>query len=74
MLSSLRTEFLRTRKKGKLPKGARLDLMDWWNPHYYRWPYPTEEDKVRHAAMTDLDPTQINSWFINQGKRHWKPS
>ena len=33
-----------------------------------------EEDKVRLAAMTGLDPKQINNWFINQRKRHWKPS
>jgi hypothetical protein len=24
--------------------------------------------------MTGLDPKQINNWFINQRKRHWKPS
>jgi hypothetical protein len=29
---------------------------------------------VRLAAMTGLDPKQINNWFINQRKRHWKPS
>ncbi|KQK07913.1 homeobox protein knotted-1-like 10 [Brachypodium distachyon] len=72
-LSRLRSEFLKKRKKGKLPKDARLALMDWWNTHY-RWPYPTEDDKVRLAAMTGLDPKQINNWFINQRKRHWKPS
>ena len=26
------------------------------------------------AEMTGLDPKQINNWFINQRKRHWKPS
>ncbi|PWZ11440.1 Homeobox protein knotted-1-like 1 [Zea mays] len=72
-LSRLRSEFLKKRKKGKLPKDARSALMDWWNTHY-RWPYPTEEDKVRLAAATGLDPKQINNWFINQRKRHWKPS
>ncbi|KAM0915965.1 hypothetical protein ACQ4PT_010481 [Festuca glaucescens] len=72
-LSRLRSEFLKKRKKGKLPKDAWTALMDWWNAHY-RWPYPTEEDKVRLAAMTGLDPKQINNWFINQRKRHWKPS
>ncbi|VAH01726.1 unnamed protein product [Triticum turgidum subsp. durum] len=72
-LSHLRTEFLKKRKKGKLPKDARLALVDWWNTHY-RWPYPTEDDKVRLAAMTGLDPRQINNWFVNQRKRHWKPS
>lgn len=39
-LSSLRKEFLKKRKKGKLPKDARKTLTDWWNTHY-RWPYPT---------------------------------
>ena len=39
-LSSLRKEFLKKRKKGKLPKDARVTLLDWWNTHY-RWPYPT---------------------------------
>ncbi|KAL6850028.1 hypothetical protein ACP4OV_020655 [Aristida adscensionis] len=72
-LSRLRSEFLKKRKKGKLPKDARSVLLEWWNTHY-RWPYPTEEDKVRLAAMTGLDPKQINNWFINQRKRHWKPS
>ncbi|XP_020085717.1 homeobox protein knotted-1-like 1 [Ananas comosus] len=72
-LSSLRKEFLKKRKKGKLPKDARTTLLDWWNTHY-RWPYPTEEDKVKLAEKTGLDPKQINNWFINQRKRHWKPS
>lgn len=39
-LSSLRKEFLKKRKKGKLPKDARNALLDWWNTHN-RWPYPT---------------------------------
>ncbi|CAL0320941.1 unnamed protein product [Lupinus luteus] len=72
-LSSLRKEFLKERKKGKLPKDARMALMDWWNTHY-RWPYPTEEEKLKLSEMTGLEQKQINNWFINQRKRHWKPS
>ncbi|CAJ1977847.1 unnamed protein product [Sphenostylis stenocarpa] len=72
-LSSLRKEFLKKRKKGKLPKDARMILMNWWSTHY-RWPYPTEEEKVQLSEMTGLDQKQINNWFINQRKRHWKPS
>lgn len=72
-LSSLRKEFLKKRKKGKLPKEARIVLLDWWNTHY-RWPYPTEEEKNRLSEMTGLDQKQINNWFINQRKRHWRPS
>lgn len=72
-LSNLRQEFLKKRKKGKLPKDARKALMDWWDVHY-RWPYPTEEEKLQLSDMTGLDIKQINNWFINQRKRHWKPS
>jgi ELK domain len=39
-LSHLRKEFLKKRKKGKLPRDARSTLLDWWSTHY-RWPYPT---------------------------------
>ncbi|XP_047342499.1 homeobox protein knotted-1-like 1 isoform X2 [Impatiens glandulifera] len=72
-LSGLRKEFLKKRKKGKLPKDARMTLLDWWNNHY-RWPYPTEEEKTSLSEATGLDQKQINNWFINQRKRHWKPS
>nr|AKC35106.1 knotted-like 6 protein [Primula vulgaris] len=72
-LSSLRKDFLKKRKKGKLPNDARTALLDWWNTHY-RWPYPTEEEKVKLSEVTGLDQKQINNWFINQRKRHWKPS
>ncbi|XP_059440531.1 homeobox protein knotted-1-like 10 [Corylus avellana] len=72
-LSSLMKEFLKKRKKGKLPKEAKLALMEWWNTHY-RWPYPTDEDKMKLSEATGLDQKQINNWFINQRKRHWKPS
>lgn len=50
-LSSLRKEFLKKRKKGKLPKDARTTLMDWWNTHY-RWPYPTVNSI--HTHIYDL--------------------
>lgn len=72
-ISSLKHEFSNKKKKGKLPKEARQVLLDWWNIHY-RWPYPTEADKISLAESTGLDQKQINNWFINQRKRHWKPS
>ncbi|VFR01704.1 unnamed protein product [Cuscuta campestris] len=72
-LSNLRKDFLKKRKKGKLPKDARLVLLQWWDSHY-RWPYPTEEEKNKLCEMTGLDQKQINNWFINQRKRHWRPS
>ncbi|CAL9240175.1 unnamed protein product [Arabidopsis halleri] len=72
-ISSLKLEFSKKKKKGKLPREARQALLDWWNVHY-KWPYPTEGDKLALAEETGLDQKQINNWFINQRKRHWKPS
>ena len=39
-ISSLKHEFSKTKKKGKLPREARQMLLDWWTVHY-KWPYPT---------------------------------
>ena len=39
-LGGLKKEFLKKKKNGKLPKEARLQLLDWWNRHY-KWPYPS---------------------------------
>ncbi|WCJ20149.1 Homeobox protein knotted-1-like 1 [Euphorbia peplus] len=72
-LCGLRQEFMKKRKKGKLPKEARQQLLDWWSRHY-KWPYPSESQKIALADSTGLDQKQINNWFINQRKRHWKPS
>ncbi|CAI0446602.1 unnamed protein product [Linum tenue] len=72
-LSNLRKEFMKKRKPGKLPKDATAALLEWWTQHR-RWPYPTEEEKVKLSETTGLDQKQINNWFINQRKRHWRPS
>uniref|UniRef100_A0A0A9CTZ3 Kn1 n=1 Tax=Arundo donax TaxID=35708 RepID=A0A0A9CTZ3_ARUDO len=72
-LSSLKQELSKKKKKGKLPKEARQQLLNWWELHY-KWPYPSETQKVALAESTGLDLKQINNWFINQRKRHWKPS
>ncbi|KAM7483186.1 hypothetical protein LguiB_007769 [Lonicera macranthoides] len=72
-ISSLKHGFSNKKKKGKLPKEARETMLDWWSIHY-KWPYPTEADKRALAEWTGLDQKQINNWFINQRKRHWKPS
>ncbi|MED6144486.1 hypothetical protein PIB30_016154 [Stylosanthes scabra] len=72
-LGSLKQEFMKKRKKGKLPKEARQQLLEWWGRHY-KWPYPSESQKLALAESTGLDQKQINNWFINQRKRHWKPS
>ncbi|KAG8493059.1 hypothetical protein CXB51_010373 [Gossypium anomalum] len=72
-ITTLKLEFSKKKKKGKLPKESRQILLEWWNVHS-KWPYPTEGDKMALAGTTGLDPKQINNWFINQRKRHWKPS
>lgn len=48
-ISSLKLEFSKKKKKGKLPREARQALLDWWNVHY-KWPYPTVS-------------TSAQSWF-----------
>ncbi|EMS60539.1 Homeobox protein rough sheath 1 [Triticum urartu] len=72
-VGSLRQEFCKRRKKGKLPKEARQKLLHWWELHS-KWPYPSETEKIALAESTGLDQKQINNWFINQRKRHWKPA
>ncbi|KAL8492190.1 hypothetical protein ACS0TY_023718 [Phlomoides rotata] len=72
-LGNLKRELSKKKKKGKLPKDARQKLLSWWDLHY-KWPYPSESEKVALAETTGLDQKQINNWFINQRKRHWKPS
>jgi len=39
-IGTLKREFSKKKKKGKLPKEARQTLLGWWNVHY-KWPYPT---------------------------------
>jgi hypothetical protein len=39
-LSSLKQELSKKKKKGKLPKEARQQLLSWWEMHY-KWPYPS---------------------------------
>ncbi|KAI4302098.1 hypothetical protein MLD38_037885 [Melastoma candidum] len=72
-IGTLKMEFSKKRKKGKLPEEARQALLEWWNVHN-KWPYPTEADKISLAESTGLDQKQINNWFINQRKRHWNSS
>lgn len=39
-LSSLKQELSKKKKKGKLPKDARQQLLRWWELHN-KWPYPS---------------------------------
>ncbi|KAI4376874.1 hypothetical protein MLD38_014583 [Melastoma candidum] len=66
----IREEILRKRRAGKLPGDTTSVLKAWWQSHS-KWPYPTEEDKIRLVQETGLQLKQINNWFINQRKRNW---
>lgn len=57
---SLKEEFMRARKKGKLPKDATSALKTWWSANLV-WPYPTDDDKRILGDETGLHPTQINN-------------
>lgn len=39
-IGTLKLEFSKKKKKGKLPKEGRKVLLEWWDVHY-KWPYPT---------------------------------
>jgi len=67
---SLKSEFMKKRRKGKLPDRSTNVLKEWWANNIV-WPYPSEEDKKALIEKTELDSTQVNNWFINFRKRHW---
>ncbi|XVF51575.1 hypothetical protein PTKIN_Ptkin04bG0195800 [Pterospermum kingtungense] len=69
-IEDVREEILRKRRAGKLPGDTTTVLKDWWLQHS-KWPYPTEDDKVKLVEETGLQLKQINNWFINQRKRNW---
>lgn len=48
-ISSLRQEFSKKKKKGKLPKEARQKLLSWWELHY-KWPYPSVRSLLKCGA------------------------
>ena len=50
---SLKEEFLRKRKKGKLPKDATSALKTWWLKNLV-WPYPTVRGEVNQHSHSSL--------------------
>lgn len=49
-ITSLKHEFSKKTKKGKLPREARQMLLDWWTMHY-KWPYPTVVVSSNHCIL-----------------------
>ena len=52
-VSSLMNEFLKRKKKGKLPREAKQILHDWWTTHF-KWPYPTVEYLANMSLVFDI--------------------
>eukprot|EP00854_Cymbomonas_tetramitiformis_P016156 gene16156-19165_t len=57
----LKDEFLKRKKKGKLPQDAAAALKEWWQQNFV-WPYPSDDDKKALADSTSLSLTQVNNW------------
>ena len=70
-LSSLRQELSKKKKKGKLPKDARQQLLNWWELHY-KWPYPSVSAT---PFMVEAQSTRTNvsqDVTMNRRLRRWR--
>lgn len=61
-ISTLKLEFSKKKRKGKLPKEARQTLLQWWNVHY-KWPYPTV---MFHCQCLYLEAVEFHSFQCKQ--------
>ena len=57
-IGTLKLEFSKKKKKGKLPREARQTLLEWWSVHY-KWPYPTVNFSlisisINHALLISI--------------------
>lgn len=60
-LGSLKKEFLKKKKNGKLPKEARQQLLDWWSRHY-KWPYPSVTNlHIFHKSYTHASTSNVTN-------------
>ncbi|MCO5556399.1 hypothetical protein L7F22_009947 [Adiantum nelumboides] len=59
-ITTLKHEFMKKKKKGKLPKDARQRLLDWWHDHY-KWPYPSVSP---HPAIPPLNSFSFVFFFF----------
>jgi hypothetical protein len=62
-LGSLKKEFMKKRKKGKLPKEARQQLLDWWSRHH-KWPYPSV--CTFHVTFHVIAPQMLKVYCVLQ--------
>ncbi|PNT74064.1 homeobox protein rough sheath 1 isoform X2 [Brachypodium distachyon] len=64
-VGSLRQEFCKRRKKGKLPKEARQKLLQWWELHC-KWPYPSVRDGEDRAGGVDGAGPEADQQLVHQ--------
>lgn len=60
------------RRRGNLPKDVTNILRNWLQVNINH-PYPSEEDKMKLAAQTQLTMVQVSNWFINARRRNIPP-
>lgn len=66
-LSSLKQEFTKKKKKGKLPKDARQKLLDWWHLHF-KWPYPSVINYfIRQCSNRVKSLSQLSIFALDSG-------
>jgi homeobox KN domain-containing protein len=55
-------------------KRQRVMLKQWFDDHKDtdQGPRPTPQQKTVLCRQTKLTLTQLNNWFSNQRRRHWK--
>ena len=46
-------------------------LLTWFNEHTSN-PYPTQAEKEALASQSQLEVRQVEHWFTNRRKRHWR--
>jgi hypothetical protein len=59
-------------KRSKLGAESTRTLVRWFTTHM-RNPYPSSEQKAELARASNLTVKQVNNWFTNFRKRHWRP-
>ncbi|KIV96471.1 hypothetical protein PV10_00341 [Exophiala mesophila] len=52
----------------RLPRNAKLALVDWWSKNS-QFPYPSDAEKDRLCDVTGLTRSQVCQWFANARKR-----
>jgi hypothetical protein len=48
------------------------DVLKKWFDEHYHCPRPTPKEKTVLCRQTSLTLRQLNDWFSNQRRRHWK--